>query len=261
MGLALKRGRVARRVIGFSRHEATIRRAKAVGAVDDGCTELCPEWLGESDLVIIATPPLSVVPLARRIAKMTRHSFVLTDVASTKRRIVRDLERDLPSRIRFAGSHPMAGSEQSGIDAAKPALFKGAVCVLTRTPRTSPSALEALRSLWRAVGSKIVVLTPEKHDKLVAQISHVPHIAAAVLVELVSAEALRLAGTGFRDATRIAKSDPAMWEQIIRTNREPVSCSLGELVKRLSQIRRSLGNPDGLRRRFRKAQIRRRSLG
>jgi prephenate dehydrogenase len=263
LGLALRRQKVARRVIGFSRHERTVRRAKASGAIDDGCTELCPEWLSESDLVVIATPPLSVAKVARRIAKITRDSLVITDVASTKSAIVKELERSLPPRVSFVGAHPMAGSEHSGIEAADPTLFHGAVCLVTPTRRTDAQALSKVYALWRRVGSRVVSLSPQRHDAVVAQISHLPHLAAVGLTLSVSPAALNLAAGGFSDTTRIALSDPALWRQICGMNRRALADALDQYLIRIGQLRDLLTVDDGagLYRWFRTAQRKRQGLG
>jgi len=262
LGMALKKRGVARRVIGFARRETTIRRAKAKGAVDDGCTGLCPEWLGESDLVVIATPPPSVPRLAREVARLTRHPFLLTDVAGTKGRIVREVEKILPPRIRFIGGHPMAGSERSGIGAADAALFEGAACILTPTARTDRKALARVSSLWRTVGGRIVRLSPFRHDALVAQISHLPHLAAAGLVLSVSPRAMALTGNGFSDATRIALGDPSMWADICLTNPKEISKALSRFVKEIKEFQECLrkGDRSSLRRKLQAAQMKRQKL-
>lgn len=260
--MAVRRRKLARCVIGFARTEATVRRAKARGAVDDGCTELCPDWLGSSDLVVIATPPLSVVPIARQVARLTSHRFILTDVASTKGQIISRLERILPSRISYIGSHPMAGSERSGVEAADPRLFEGAACILTRMSRTSSGALSKVASLWRKVGGRSMVLSPARHDALVAQVSHVPHLAAAGLVLGSRPESLDLAAGGFSDLTRIALSDPAMWNEICRTNRHELKKALEQFIGQMNRFKGLLSSPDGskLLGLLRLAQRRRRQL-
>lgn len=260
LGMAIRRKRLARRVIGFSRHESTVRRAKARRAIDDGCTELCPDWLGLSDLVVIATPPLSVVPIARQVAKLTSHRFILTDVASTKGEIVQRIEKNLPSRIRFVGSHPMAGSERSGIQAADPDLFQGAACLLTPTARADRSAVAKISALWRGVGGRPVALSPARHDALVAQISHVPHLAAAALVLAAQPEALRMAAGGFTDATRIALSDPSVWSEICRTNRRELRRGLDRFIAQIERLRKLLSDDTGLLRSLEEARRKRRQL-
>ena len=262
LGMALRRGKIARRVIGFSRREATLRRAKRRGAIDDGCTELCPDWLSESDLVVIATPPSTVPRIARQVARLARRPLVLTDVASTKAKIVRDVERALPSRISFVGAHPIAGSERSGIEAADARLFGGAACIVTPTPRTRPAAAARVAALWRRLGCRVERMSPARHDTLVAQISHVPHLAAVGLALFPEQRALRLSGGGFADATRIALGDPALWEEICRTNSREVGRALEQLIKELSALQRMVRRPanGSLRGRFEAARRRRRRL-
>jgi len=237
--MALRRGRVARRVIGFARTEATIRRAKAKGAVDDACTELCPDWLGLSDLVVIATPPLAVPKIAREIARICPGRLALTDVASTKSVIVRKVEQMLPDRISFVGAHPMAGSERSGIEAADPHLFDEAVCILTPTRKTNRVALGKVRRLWQGVGAQVRRMTPAQHDELVAQVSHVPHLAAVALTLLPPAGALKLSGNGFADTTRVAMGDPKLWEEVCSTNHAEISRSLDRYIAKLKDLRDS----------------------
>lgn len=262
LGLAIRRGHLARKVIGFSRHESTIRQAKARGAIDEGDTELCPEWLGQSDLVVIATPPEAVVEIAQRVERLTQGPLIITDVASTKRRIVETLEKSLSGRISFVGSHPMAGSEQSGIFAARGDLFKGAASVVTRTGRTRIPALRKVSELWRRVGARVAYLTPSRHDRLVAQISHVPHLVSVTLARTVDREAWSLSGGGFAGVTRLALSDPELWEEIVRMNWKEVNRALGRLIKHLERLRRDIrqGAIRKLLNELRMAQSRRRQL-
>ncbi len=263
LGMALRRRKIARRVIGFARHEATIRRAKAKGAIDDGCTELCPNGLSESDLVVIATPPSTVPAIARRVARLARGPLILSDVASTKAGIVRSVERALPGRASFVGAHPMAGSERSGIEAADARLFDGAICIVTPTSRTRPAALAKVVSLWRRVGCRVERLSPDRHDALVAQVSHVPHLAAAALTLFPERQALRLSGGGFADATRIALGDPSLWEEICRANPREIARALGQLISELSVMKALVhrGKFLRLRKQFDTARRKRRSLG
>lgn len=256
LGLALRKGRVARRVIGFSRREATIHQAIARGAIHDGDTELCPNWLGDSDLVVIATPPLAVAATARKIAKITPGRILLTDVASTKSKLAKELQRTLPSRISFVGGHPMAGSEQSGLGAAEAGLFAGSVCILTPTGRPDLKGLARVEALWRRIGMLVVRMSPERHDVLVAQISHLPHLSAAALALTPDSAALPLAAGGFADATRIALSDPALWEEICRTNRTPILRSLDRYLRELKKLRALVARQDSapLRRRLESAR-------
>ena len=258
LGMALKRGRLARTVYGIDRDPRTVREAKAKGAVDQGSIQ----WsagLKEAGLVVIATFPSCVADVAQEVAQSTRHSFILTDVASTKEEIVRQLDRLLPDRISFVGGHPMAGSERSGIGAATGTLFHSAPCIVTPTSRTAPRALSRVRALWGRVGGRVVSLAPSVHDTLVAQVSHVPHLVAAALVLAADPKALRISGGGFADATRVALSDPRLWEQVCRTNRDEIVKSLDRFLKELKISRGFLVREQSefLRRRFERARQRR----
>ena len=259
LGMALRKGRIAKRVIGFARHEATVQRAKRRGAIHDGDTELCPDWLGESELVVLAVPPDDVVPMVRQVARLTSHSFLMTDATSVKEPLVRSLESFLPPRIRFVGSHPMAGSERSGIEAADPALFRGAPCIVTPTGRTDPKAMKQVSRLWKGAGGRVIELDPKRHDALVAQVSHAPHLAAVALALLPEEAALGIAAGGFADTTRIAASDPAMWEQICRMNRKEILLALDRLAAGLGSLKAAVaaGSAATLRATLRGAQARR----
>jgi len=262
LGMALRQKKIARRVVGFSRHPETIRRAKARGAIRDGDTKLCTDWLGASDLVILAVPPERVLPIAQKIVRLTHHRFILTDVASTKAWIVQSLDRMLPKRIAFIGSHPMAGSQRSGIEAADPHLFHQAVCILTPTARTDPKALWQVARMWECLGSRVERISPQNHDRLVAQISHLPHLVASALTLTPSPKALQLVGSGFLDTTRIAASDPDLWIQILATNRAMVLKALMRHMTQLALLTRliRLGQMSKMRRWLRAAQRRRMRL-
>jgi prephenate dehydrogenase len=242
LGMALKKKRIARRVVGIARRRQTLRRALRLGVIDAGSTDHFKGAEG-SELIILAAPPESVVPLAASFIRQLDQRAILTDVASTKVEIVRRIEQLLEKGggpLEFVGGHPMAGSERSGISAARADLFKGAACVLTRTPRTGSKAVSRVRTLWRSVGSRVEVLSPARHDEWVAQVSQVPHMAAVGLVEATSSGALKIAGTGFRGATRIAQASPELWVQISRTNAKEIVRSVDRLVRELKAIRNAI---------------------
>ncbi len=261
LGIALRRRRLARRVVGVARRPQTIRQAKARGAIDRGTTCLCEGTEG-SDLVVLAVPPLSVVPVARELARWSDGEFLLTDVASTKARIVRELDRILPARISFVGCHPMAGSDRSGLQAADGGLFEGAICVVTPTARSRAAAVSRVRSLWRGVGSRVVLFSPERHDQMVAQVSHLPHLTAAALVSVPQRAALRLAAGGFSDTTRVAQGDPELWAEICQTNARAIGAALAQFQRELVRARSFIARRDfrGLRRWLAAAQVQRREV-
>jgi len=260
LGMAIKRRRLAR-VVGFSRSAATVRRAKACGAIDVGVTDLRRAVAG-ADLVVLATPVDAIVPTARRLARWMRPGAVLTDVGSTKGGIVAGLDRGLPRGIAFVGAHPLTGSEQRGIDAAQPDLFTGAVCVLTPTAQTSSRTLAHVRALWRGVGAQVIEMSPREHDRTLAGTSHLPHLLAYCLAQTVDANTLPRTPQSFLDTTRIAKSDPDLWDDIFVTNRAALLPAMdvfeGEWRRLRALIARS--NRSALRRALGQAKRRRDAL-
>ena len=228
LGMAIRRRRLARRVVGLSRTMKTARLAKRLGAIDAGTTD-AGHAVKDADLVIIATPVGTIVPQAVRLAKLMRPGAILTDVGSTKAGIVAALERALPRRISFVGGHPLAGSEQQGIASAQADLFDHSTCVLTATRKTDRKALGRMRALWRRVAHRAVVLSPDAHDRCLAAVSHLPHLLAFSLIGATADDALALAPRSFLDATRVAKSDPDLWDDILLSNRR-------ELVKALDRL-------------------------
>jgi len=243
VGLAVRRRRLAREVVGFSRHPATLRRAKARGAIDVGTTDW-REAVRESDLVILATPVETIVPFARRAARFMPDGGLITDVGSTKGTIVKALEGRLPRGIAFVGAHPLAGSERRGIDAARQTLFDGSVCLVTATPRTNRPALRRVRAFWRRLAGRVLVMDPVRHDRLLAQASHLPHLLAFCLVGATEPEALALAPRSFLDATRIAKSDPKLWESIFLGNRAQLVSAMRRFERQWVVLRKHLAWTD-----------------
>ncbi len=211
--------------------------------------------------VTFVAVPVSAVP-AVALSALERGG-VVTDVASVKAPIVAAVDHP-----RFVGGHPMAGSEAVGVEGARPDLFDGAVWVLTPTPTTDQHALAMVHSLVRSLGADVLTLDPAQHDRLVATVSHVPHLTAAALMRLAAARGesdpalLRLAAGGFRDMTRIAAGDPAMWLDVCAENRHAIIDVIDELIGALGDMRDVVdaGDVGALERRLRGAQVARRSL-
>ena len=243
LGMAVKRRRIAREVVGLSRHPATLRRAKARRAIDVGTTD--PERaVRDADLVILATPVDTIVPYAKRLARSMRPGSVLTDVGSTKARIVTALERSLPKHVAFVGGHPIAGSEQRGIEAAHAALFAGTLCILTPTTRTPRRALERVIRLWKPLTGHVITMSPTQHDRLLAGTSHLPHLLAYGLSLSGDPASLPRTPRSFLDMTRLAKSDPGLWDDIFLTNRAEVLAAMDRFEGRWRTIRRLIARPD-----------------
>jgi len=241
LGLALRAQHLARRVVGVARRQATLDRAVALGAIDEGTLDV-RAGVAEAELVVLATPVGAMVELARAAADAMPRGALLTDVGSTKAQLVRQLEEVAGSRLRYVGSHPMAGSEKRGVDEATAGLFDGALCFVTPTPRTDRRALAAVTELWQALGARVRRLDPAEHDRLLALASHLPHLAAAALVNALPPEALACGGAGLRDTTRVASGDPRLWADVSLQNRERILDALARFEQQTRTLRRILAD-------------------
>ena len=198
-----------------------------------------------TDLCVLCTPIGAMPSLAEKIAPALSSSATVTDVGSVKAGVVRRLETILGGR--FIGSHPMAGSEQSGFDAARADLFERAVCIVTPTMSSLPASARAVRNLWESVGCRLVDMPPEEHDKCVARVSHLPHAVAAALVNAISLrvpDAGALAGGGYRDTTRIAAAAPAMWREILLENSTELVAGLEDFSTTLDKMKQMILSRD-----------------
>lgn len=236
IGLAVKRIVPRVQVIGIGRRRKSIDKALRLGAIDKGTLDW-QKGVKDADMVIVAVPAGKIIDWARKVAGLIKKDCLITDVASTKQKIVTEIEK---SSIFFAGSHPLAGSEKRGVGSAKAELFEGAVCFLTKTRKTSPGALKRLNNFWRALGAKTVVISPEAHDRLVAFTSHLPHLASAALMNVIPPDLLQFTGRGFKDTTRIARSGPELWADICLTNSKQILYSLDKFEKELAKFKKAM---------------------
>ena len=261
LGLALRRKRLVRAVVGVSRRAGTRARAKTRGAIDRASGSL-PEAVQDAQVVVLAVPVGAVVPSVLRMRRSLRRGTLLMDVGSTKAHIVRGIERILPAGVDYVGAHPIAGSERRGIEAADAGLFQDAVCVLTPGRRTSRVALARARKFWTALGMRVLVMSPAQHDRLLAGASHLPHAIAFSLARAVSVAPLPAAPRSFLDMTRIAKSDPDLWKDILLSNRPALIGALDRFVADLRRMRAALaaGRPATVRRLLSEGKRRRDAL-
>jgi len=246
LGMALKAKGLARAVVGVGHRQASLDQAVARGAVEE--TTLSPTaGVAGSDLVVLATSPALFQPIMAEIAPALAPGAVVIDVGSTKAGIMAALEPMAPPGRTFIGCHPIAGSEQRGIEHARADLFEGAACIITPTPRTPPPALDRVAETWRGVGMRIRVLSPQGHDRLLAEVSHLVHLAAASLVYVVDSDSDTVVGPGWIDTTRVASGDPALWRDILLANAADVTGALDELRRVLDSFREALRAGDGTR--------------
>lgn len=226
IGGSVARGARARRlaaeVVVVGRTEGVLREVAEAGAADWTTTDLARGVRG-AELVVLCAPVGALAGLVRAVWPHLDPGAVLTDVGSVKRGVVAAARACPPrSGVAFVGGHPMAGSERSGFAASEPDLFEGRLALLTPEADTPEAAVATVGALWEGLGSHVRCLPVEVHDRGVAQISHLPHLAAYALVAAADAETLPLAGRGFTDTTRIAGSAEALWTDIFRENRGPL---------------------------------------
>lgn len=243
LGMAVRKRGLAERVIGVARRPQSLSAALAHGAIDDGALD-AGKALAEfqPDLVVLCVPILTILEMLDGLAGAVPAGAVVTDVGSTKGAIVAAGERLLPGR--FLGGHPMAGSEQAGIEAADATLFEGACWALTPAPASAP--VEPLAEWVRRLGARPLILPPAEHDRAVAATSHLPHALAAALACTVAdtaaavVETPQLAAGSFRDGTRVAASLPNLWRDICLTNRCALLEAMDAAAGRLASLRRAL---------------------
>ena len=188
LGLALRERGIAKTVVGIGRNPKRLALAKRKGAVDS-VTINWKEGISCADLVVICTPVSQIIPIVKELQKYFSANCIVTDVGSTKKAIVEGNENILRKRskdnIYFIGSHPMAGSEQFGIEAARKDLYMGSLCMVTPTKRSHLQAVNKLKKMWKAIGCNVIEITPDSHDKCVAAVSHLPHVLASALVNTI----------------------------------------------------------------------------
>jgi prephenate dehydrogenase len=250
IGLAVRRRKLAREVAGYVRREASLQDCEKAGAVDYATTDLLAAVSG-ADLVVLCTPLAQMRQLARQILPALRRGALVTDVGSVKAGVVREVGAVLrPAGIHFVGSHPMAGGEKMGVLAAREDLYNNALCVVTPGKQPNLRAVRRVEQFWRALGARTVRLEAAEHDLLVSRSSHLPHVAAAALVnQVLDPDSPRtqvgLCATGFRDTTRIASGSPEMWRDIAMANRKNLSRSLDAFIAGLKEFQADLKRDDG----------------
>ncbi len=249
LGMALRQRGLAEHVCGVVRRSAIIADCERLGAVDMATRNLGPAVRG-ADLVVLCSPIGQMGPLTQELIPYLEPDALVTDVGSVKGTLVDELEAPIAKAGgHFIGSHPMAGSEKTGVQSARADLFEGALCAVTPTPRSHAPALAQVQQLWAALGSRVLTLSPAQHDDLVSRSSHLPHVVAAALANYVLSpanpkEQAALCAGGFRDTTRIASGSPEMWRDIALANRENLGRVLGVLIEDLQEFQCSLRQGD-----------------
>ncbi len=221
LGRTLKTRRLAHRVIGVERTEDRLHKAQALGAIDSGATSL-PEAVADADIVVLCSPVGHILEILPEVLAAAKDGAVVTDVGSTKAAIV----RRAGSAAAFVGGHPMAGSEQAGVEAATPYLFEEATWAITPSESSDPHAVQTVQRLAQSVGATTLLLAPDAHDAMLAVTSHLPHVLASALMRQAQQTQSRypqtsqLTAGSFADGTRVAASSPEIWRDVCLSNRD-----------------------------------------
>lgn len=248
IGLALTGKKLAQSVVCYDRDPAASAEAVALGAADTSAASASEAATG-ADLVVLAVPVLSTLKILEDILPAVSEGAIITDVGSTKGSTMAAVEQMLKTGVYYVGGHPMAGSEEIGIRGADPALLENAIYVLAPASETPEAVVEKLSALIRAIGAQPINLDPLSHDRIVALVSHLPHVIAATLVRSVAAggdpELVRtLAAGGFRDSTRIVLGNPEIWRDICVSNRWPLISALKGFRSSLDALEQYLNEPN-----------------
>ncbi|QIL44237.1 prephenate dehydrogenase/arogenate dehydrogenase family protein [Acidovorax sp. HDW3] len=225
--LALKKAGLVKRVVGYSKSPSTTDRARQMGVIDVEAPSALLAVAG-ADIVLVAVPVAATEATLKSIKHLVTPQMLVMDVGSTKADVVQAAQRALRDQIgSFVPAHPITGREVSGVEHAEAGLYEGRQVILTPTERTLTAQLHRAEELWAALGSRVTSMSPETHDAVFAAVSHLPHLLAFAMVHSViqqehSDQFLSLAGPGFRDFTRIAASDPKMWRDVLRANRDEI---------------------------------------
>ncbi len=242
IALALRRRGLCESVVGIGRDSSKLQRAVETGVLDEGTTDLAA-GVADADVVLVATPVDHVVPYVRAAAEGARRARLITDVGSVKASIVEALG-DLSPDVPFVGSHPLAGSEQSGFEHASPELLEGRVVFVTPTERTRSDVTGEARAFWESLGARVESIDAAEHDRVMAAVSHLPHLVASALAAAVPDFPAHYFGTGFRDTTRLASGSVAMWVPILLQNRTAIAEAWKRFREMVETWEEALDTPD-----------------
>jgi cyclohexadieny/prephenate dehydrogenase len=243
---AAKQRGLAREIVGAARRSGPLERAREAGIIDSVASPL--DAVVGADFVVLGTPVGSMPKLVAEVARNLEPGCIVTDVGSVKVSVLDMLPGLLPDGVEFVGSHPMAGSHLRGPEHARADLFEGATCVVTPRVGQDSAAIERVEEFWRTLGARVTRRTPARHDEEVAWVSHLPHLLAYAFAESLHSapdDIGELAGSGFRDFTRIAQSDAELWGEILSLNSKALSGPLNHFSESLAKLARLLEEGDG----------------
>ena len=259
---------LAKHVVVSSRSPETLKRAEELGLGTEYVASAA-EAVKDADLVIVSVPVGASGAVAEQIAGSLKPGAIITDVGSTKGSVIAQMQPFMPPHVHFIPGHPIAGTEKSGPDAGFVGLFHGRWCILTPLPETDPAALARLKTFWETLGSRVDEMDPPHHDKVLAIVSHLPHIIAYNIVgtaddleTVTESEVIKYSASGFRDFTRLAASDPTMWRDVCLHNKDAILEMLARFSEDLAYLQRAIrwGEGDKLFDLFTRTRAIRRSI-
>ena len=237
--LAVTRGGFGIKTAAFSHRAETRKKAKKLGVADIVFEDI-QKSVADADLVILATPICTFEEIFRDIAPALKKGCIVTDVGSTKVLPHKWAKKNLPKYVHYVGSHPIAGSEQRGVDFARDDLFYNAACVITKDASTNAKAAEIVKKFWASLGCRVSTMTPQKHDNILANVSHLPHALAAALLNASNLEQLKMCGRGFVDTSRIASGPANIWADIFYTNSANICKGIDKVITELNKLKKAI---------------------
>lgn len=235
--------KIVNTIVGFGRNAANLKKAQERNIIDSGSTDLKTAVEG-SDLIVLCTPVGSLVERVREMIPFLQKGCIITDAGSVKGALVEEIDTLVPDSIYYVGAHPIAGGEQSGLEASSADLLTGAKCIITPTANTRTEALQRITEFWAGVGMQTLAMDAHEHDMVFGALSHLPHVIAYALMNTVAnvktenhGDILSMSGGGLRDITRIASSDPVMWRDICLKNKQPVVTLINQFQEALDNIK------------------------
>ena len=264
----LRRDSPDTKIVACARRPETLAAVRRLELADDA-TDDPAEAAAGADTIVIATPLSAYAAIGERIKPALKDGAILTDVGSVKQMAIRDLQPHVPRGVHFVPGHPVAGTEHSGPEAGFAELFCDRWCILTPLPETAPEAVNAVARMWERCGMRVVTMSADHHDKVLAMTSHLPHLIAYTIVgtatdleESLKSEVIEFSASGFRDFTRIAASDPVMWRDVFLNNREAVLEIVQRFTEDLTALQRAIrwGEGDKLQELFTRTRAIRRAI-
>jgi len=231
------------KTVGYSHRPSTRQKARQLAIASEVVDDM-RQSVSAADMVILATPVLTFEEIFKAIADSLPKGCIVTDVGSTKIMPHRWARKHLPKTVHYVGSHPIAGSEQRGVEFARDDLFERAACILTTTKSSNRHAVAALKQFWADLGCSVKIMPPAEHDKILANVSHLPHVTAAALINANKTQQLKFAGKGFFDTSRIASGPANIWADILLTNTANTTKGIDRVISELGKLKKAIADGD-----------------